>query len=84
MNKLKEHFLSNRYGWAIFLILMVFMISNPQRTLDVDCICSYTIDYHTGFGGRKLVASVLSLFTTLINPSRLMKLNMPVIPLYSL
>ena len=74
MNKLKDYFLSNRYGWAIFLILMVFMMSNPQRTLDVDCLCSYTIDYHTGFGGRKLIASMVSLFTTVLNPSRLLKL----------
>jgi len=50
------------------------MITHPQRSLDVDCLCSFTIDYKTGFGGRKLIASIVSLFFNTINQGRLLKL----------
>ena len=74
MYKIKEFFLSNVYGIAIFLLLAIYLLSHPQRSLDVDCLCSFTIDYQTGFGGRKLIASVVSLFFSNINPGRLLKL----------
>ena len=35
---------------------------------------STTIDYQAGFGGRKLIASIVSLFFSNINPGRLLKL----------
>lgn len=73
-NKIKEIFLSNAYGIVIFLLLVIFMVSHPQRSLDVDCLCSFTIDYHTGFGGRKLIASVVGLFFKNINQGHILKL----------
>ena len=74
MCKIKEFFQTNAYGIAIFLLLAIYLISHPQQSLDVDCLCSFTIDYKTGFGGRKLIASIVSLFFGNINPSRLFKL----------
>lgn len=74
MCKIKEILQSNAYGIAIFLLLAIYLLSHPQRSLDVDCLCSFTIDYRTGFGGRKLIASIASLFSGNINPSRLLKL----------
>ena len=73
-NKIKEIFLSNAYGIVIFLLLVIFMVSHPQRSLDVDCLCSFTIDYHTGFGGRKLIASVVGLFFKNISQGHILKL----------
>ena len=74
MCKIKEFFQTNAYGIAIFLLLAIYLISHPQQSLDVDCLCSFTIDYKTGFGGRKLIASIVSLFFGNINPRRLLKL----------
>lgn len=74
MIKLRELLLNNRYGWAIFLLLLLYMLAHPQRSLDIDCLCSFTIDYQTGFGGRKLIASILSLLPVIINQARLLKL----------
>ena len=74
INKIEEFLKSNIYGCLIFCALLLFMMSHPQRSLDVDCLCSFTIDYKTGFGGRKLVASIVSLFFNPINHSRLLKL----------
>ena len=31
-----------------------------ESSIDEDALCSYVIDYHTGFGGRKFIASILS------------------------
>lgn len=66
--------LSNICGLSIFGILMLFLLSHPQRSLDVDCICSFTIDYGTGFGGRKLIASITSLFFEDLSLHRLLKI----------
>lgn len=74
MTKIKEFLLNNVYGLLILGIIILFMLSHPQRTLDVDCICSFTIDYRTGFGGRKLIASILSVFISNFNLSRLLKI----------
>lgn len=51
----------NKYGLSVFIILLIFMISKSQHSLDEDIIISYVIDYQTGFGPRKLIASVISL-----------------------
>ena len=74
MCKIKEFLQSNAYGIVIFLLLVIYLLSHPQKSLDVDCLCSFTIDYQTGFGGRKLIASIVSLFFSNINPGRLLKL----------
>ena len=74
MDRIKGILQANAYGIAIFLLLVIFMMSHPQRTLDVDCLCSFTIDYQTGFGGRKLIASVVSLLFDNLNQGRLLKL----------
>ena len=47
-------------GVALFCIFVVFMISKSKEALDPDILIAYIIDYKTGFGARKLVASVLS------------------------
>lgn len=54
----------NRYGISIFLLLFIFMISKSSHNLDEDIVISYVIDYKTGFGPRKLIASILSTFFT--------------------
>lgn len=74
MTKFKEFLLNNAYGLLILGIIILYMLSHPQRTLDVDCICSFTIDYRTGFGGRKLIASIVSFFISNFNLSRLLKI----------
>lgn len=74
MTKVKEFLQNNVYGLIILGIIIIFMLSHPQRSLDVDCVCSFTIDYRTGFGGRKLIASIVSAFISNINLSRLLKL----------
>lgn len=74
MTRIKGFLKDNSYGITIFLLLVIFMMSHPQRSLDVDCLCSFTIDYQTGFGGRKLIASVVNLFLNNLNQSLLLKL----------
>ena len=74
MNWIKGFLQEKAYGITIFLLLVIFMTSHPQRDLDVDCLCSLTIDYQTGFGGRKLIASVVNLFFSNLNQGRLLKL----------
>ena len=74
MDRIKGILQANAYGITIFLLLLIFMMSHPQRSLDVDCLCSFTIDYQTGFGGRKLIASVVSLLFNDLNQGRLLKL----------
>ena len=43
MTKFKEFLLNNAYGLLILGIIILYMLSHPQRTLDVDCVCSFTI-----------------------------------------
>lgn len=74
MNRVKELLQAYAYGITIFLLLTIFMMSHPQRSLDVDCLCSFSIDYQTGFGGRKLIASLVSLLFNDLNQGRLLKL----------
>ena len=74
MDRIKGILQTNAYGITIFLLLVIFMMSHPQRSLDVDCLCSFTIDYQTGFGGRKLIASMVSLFFNNLNQGRLLNL----------
>lgn len=50
-----------KYGLLIFGILSLFMVSKSNQSLDEDVIISYVIDYKTGFGPRKLIASFFSL-----------------------
>ncbi len=74
MNIFKRILIPNIYGIIIFCILIIFMMSHPQRTLDTDCLCSFTIDYQTGFGGRKLIASIVNLIFNNVNQGRILKL----------
>lgn len=57
---IKNILLKNKYGISIFLIFLIFMISKSRYNLDEDIVVSYVIDYHTGFGPRKLTASILT------------------------
>ncbi len=74
MNRIKEYFHSNYYGFTIFGLLIIFMISNPQEELDDDCLCSFGLNYHTGFGGRMLIASIVTSILDIMNPARVLKL----------
>lgn len=58
---LHKFFQKYRYGLSIFFILVIFLISKSLHSLDEDIIISYVIDYKTGFGPRKLMASILSM-----------------------
>lgn len=57
---LKSFCRKNKYGIFISFILLIFMISKSAHSLDEDIIISYVIDYKTGFGPRKLIASILT------------------------
>lgn len=61
-----------RYGIAIFGILLIYMFSHPQYELDADCVCAYIIGYDTGFGGRKLLASLLKFVWPVMNMGHIM------------
>ncbi len=74
MSRIKEFFQSNYYGFTIFGLLVIFMISHPQEELDDDCLCSFGLNYHTGFGGRMLVASVVTSILDIMNPARVLKI----------
>lgn len=52
---------SCKYGVVVFCILIIYMFSKSSHALDEDVLCSYVIDYRTGFGGRKLLASIANL-----------------------
>lgn len=56
LNIIKNH----KYGLLIFGILALFMVSKSNHSLDEDIVISYVIDYKTGFGPRKLIASIVS------------------------
>lgn len=72
---MKQFLRNNQYGLAVFGILVIFMLTHHQWKLDVDCLCSYTIGYDTGFGGRKLIASLASLLYSTPTLGRLLTLN---------
>ena len=61
MNKIKEYFRAYSYGIIIFFILIFFIISHFGRPIDQDVVPAYVIDYNTGFGGRKLLATIFNL-----------------------
>lgn len=66
MKKTKTLWNNNKYGIVIFFILSFYLFSKSGKKIDEDILCSYIIGYDTGFGPRKLIASLLScLFGTI-------------------
>lgn len=60
MSKLNRFFARYQYGLALFFVLCVFLINNNGQQIDEDSLCAYVIGYNTGFGGRKLVGTVVN------------------------
>lgn len=60
MNIISNSIKANRYGIVIFCILLFFILSNSKDSIDQDVLCSYVIDYKTGYGGRKLIATIIN------------------------
>jgi len=57
---LSKFFTKHKYGLLIFGILSLFMFSKSRHSLDEDIVISYVIDYQTGFGPRKFIASIVT------------------------
>lgn len=60
MNNLYQLIKDNILGFLIIFVLVFFMFVNYNTHIDEDILCSYVIDYNTGFGGRKLIATIVS------------------------
>lgn len=60
MNNFFQLIKNNILGILIFFVLVFFMFVNYNVHIDEDILCSYVIDYNTGFGGRKLIATIVS------------------------
>jgi len=67
MGKLSMKMKENLTGILVFTTLLLFLLFNYNPHIDEDILCSYVIDYKTGFGGRKFIASCIS--TLLSSPS---------------
>lgn len=62
MLSIKKIWNEYKYGALIFCILLLFLYVKYDEHIDEDVLCSYVISYQTGFGGRKLIASIINLF----------------------
>lgn len=59
MKRFQDFVQKNIYGISIFCILALYMYSKSDKKIDEDILCSYVIGYKTGFGARKLIASIV-------------------------